>query len=968
MIRGRLLLTTISLLLTAFWAAGSKVFAATPGKYSISGKVSDASGGEAVYMAYVVAKEAGLWAVSDAKGRFVLKDLPAGTHTLEVSFLGYDTWRRKVELHSDLEGFKIELSALSLSLDEVVVTAKEGGEISSTSKISAQTLEHIQPSSLKDVMQLLPGSISSNPSLTSNNYLSIRDIGNTASNIAGTALILDGASVGNEGNMQMLSGGTVMNSNSANVASTAGGGVDARQVATDNIESVEVIRGIPSVVYGDMTSGAVVVKTRSGASPWTVRLKSDPQLKQIAAGKGFKLSEGRGVLNFDTDFATAYNDVRTPSSAYRRFNFQGGWSNTFKGHFTINAKLQARYSNASDHSDPDLLLDELNQSREMGLRLNLNGRWMLNKPWISDVEYLLAGSIAQQYSREKKYQGSAGYVPSTAAMESVEAQGFFTEPKYYSDVSVEGLPVDAQARLTAKLFGKYGIVSNRVLAGGEWKMQGNPGPGKSFELSRPPSPGSASAYRERSFSDIPFLHRFTAFAEDDFSVPLGPTVLEFRAGIRANAILSRGIETSNFSSLEPRVNLKYHIIKKNSGFRALSLRAGWGKAFKMPSMIYLYPEPAWKDLVSYSYNDFDASSYGLAVVTTRRAETVNPQLSLQKSVNMEGGVEFDQGKISGSIVWYDEKMDGGYGFTTDFEPVVYRRYGYSWAGGAASQTTLPSGKKPLYENGAVSCDGSPLPYISDTTFMAIPRPSNAISNHKRGVEFTIEFPAIPVINTSVSVSGAWQQMQLRNNGVSGRLYGGLQNGRSYPYVGFYAGGASTSNSSLRERFSANLRFVTHIPRIAMVFTLTAQMVFSESTTYSLEYDGLSLPYYYNDKGNRVSGASVMEDTEHVKMIAPLYIMDRKGQILRFSQMMEKDEAYRNLILTTNTPGYYLKQSYPFYGMLNLRLTKEMKGVTISFYANNFLNLKGRVKNSVTLYPSDRNTPIYFGAEVKLSIR
>ena len=32
-------------------------------------------------------------------------------------------------------------------------------------------------------------------------------------------------------------------------------GVDMRSVSTDDIESVEVVRGIPSVEYGDLTSG-----------------------------------------------------------------------------------------------------------------------------------------------------------------------------------------------------------------------------------------------------------------------------------------------------------------------------------------------------------------------------------------------------------------------------------------------------------------------------------------------------------------------------------------------------------------------------------------------------------------------------------------------------------------------------------------------------------------------------------------
>ena len=963
------LFVSMFLLLTAAVAASSKVFAAAPpDRCSFSGTVTDAASGEPVYMAYVMLKEPGLWAVTDAKGRFIINDVPLGTHSVEVSFLGYDSWQKSISFSRNISDLAIKLQVLSLSLEEVVVTAKEGGEITSTSRISSQTLEHIQPSSLKDVMQLLPGSITANPTLTAANALSIRDIGGTTSNSVGTALFLDGASLGNDSNLQMLSGGTVMNSGSTNAAGTAGGGPDARQVSTDNIESVEVIRGIPSVVYGDLTSGAVVVKTRAGVSPWSVRFKSDPQLKQIAAGKGFKLRGDRGALNIDVDFANATSDVRSPASAYRRYNFQTGWTNTYRGSLTVNTKLQAHYSNASDRSDPDLVLDELSQSRDMGLRLNVNGRWMARRPWLTELEYLAAGSITNQYSRQRKYQGSAGFTPCTDAISDGETQGFFTEPQYYSDVIVQGLPADAQARLTARLIGKYGPVLNNFLAGGEWKLQGNFGKGKTFDLSRPPSPGSASAYRERRFSEIPFLHRFTAYAEDDFSLKIGPTVLELRAGVRANAITASGISTSRFSSLEPRANVKYHFIRKNTGWRDLSVRAGRGLTFKMPSMIYLYPEPSWKDMVSYSFNDFDANNYGLAVITTKKVDTVNPELKLQRSLNSELALEFDQGKISGSVVYYDERMTDGYSFVTDYQPMVYRRYGYTWDGGVPKQATLPSGAHPVYENGVVSSGGSSLPYISDTTFIASPLPSNCISNHKKGLELTLDFPTIKAINTSISVSGAWQQMELRNNGLTGRLYGGMQNGRTYPYVGFYAGSTGSSNSSIRERFNANLRFVTHVPRISMVITVTAQMVFRESISNRYDLDGLSLPYYYNEFGNRVSGPDVLNDTEHTKYINPVYVLDRSGQVLRFTQIMERDPAFRNLILTTNTAAYYLKQSYPFYSMFNLRLTKEMRGATVSFYANNFLNMKGRVLNSVTRYPSDRNTPLYFGAEVKLTIR
>ena len=941
-------------MLLAILVAGSFAIAAAQSqRFTLSGTVVEKGGDEPVVMASAVIRELGLWAVSDADGRFEIAGVPAGTHEIEFTLLGYDTRTVTVTLKGDVKGLRVELAPASLALDAVVVTAREGGEITTASKIGKQTLEHIQPSSLKDVMQLLPGSVTENPSLTQVGTLSIRDIGSNGANAAGTALIVDGASFSNDANLQMLSTATAMGGGESNVAATAGGGVDTRQVSTDNIESVEVIRGIPSVVYGDLTSGAVVVKTKAGVTPWEVRIKADPQLKQVSLGKGFRLGEKGGVLNFDADYAHAYSDVRMPSSAYNRFNFQTGWSGNFNNKLTLNAKLRANWSNATNASDPDLLLDELSQERDRGLRLNVNGRWILNKPWITNVEYLVAGSITDQFSRSRVYQGSAGRAPTTSAMYDGEYEGFFTPPQYYSDVQVFGRPVDAQAKLTAHQTGKYGAVTNKVLAGFEWKMQGNVGAGKVFDPKMPPSPGSAVAFRERSFRDIPFLHALSGYLEDDVKLPLGGTLLELQAGVRVNGILASGIATGSFLAVEPRVNVRYTLLKRPSGLRELVVRGGWGVSGKVPSMIYLYPEPAYKDMVSFYYNDFDASGKGLTVITTKCVETVQDNLRLQRSRNMEAGLEFETDRFSGSLVGFFEKMTDGYAFATEYVPMAYKRYGYTWSDGKPSQVMIFSGGSADWRLGEVTMNGQPLPSITDTTFMAVTRPVNSVNLDKWGVEFTLDVAKIPSLSTSINVSGAYMNITTHSTARTQRLYAGTQNGRTYPWVGVYAGSSTTSNGSVKERFNTNVRLITHIPQLAMVVTLTTQLVFFEATRNLCEFNGQQL--YYEKDGTLC--------------VNPLYIIDRKDRMIPFTEEMAADPQYRNLILTTNTSTFYVRQSYPFYGMLNLRLSKELgKWATVSFYANNFLNFRGRVKNSVTGYPNDRNTPLYFGAEVKITLR
>ena len=64
-------------------------------------------------------------------------------------------------------------------------------------------------------------------------------------------------------------------------------GASTRNLSATNIESVEVVTGVPSAEYGDISSGVVKISTRKGKTPYTVTLSTNPRTKQIAASKGF---------------------------------------------------------------------------------------------------------------------------------------------------------------------------------------------------------------------------------------------------------------------------------------------------------------------------------------------------------------------------------------------------------------------------------------------------------------------------------------------------------------------------------------------------------------------------------------------------------------------------------------------------------------------------------------------------------
>ena len=130
--------------------------------------------------------------VTDQKGAFKLDKLKGGPITYNVSFLGYSPVERKLVLSADIKDLRIALTPLSLRTGRGRGDGAATGA-GSTSKIGEEAIRHIQPMSIGDMFQLLPGNLSVNPNLNGVGQAAIREIGTNANNALGAAVIVDGA-------------------------------------------------------------------------------------------------------------------------------------------------------------------------------------------------------------------------------------------------------------------------------------------------------------------------------------------------------------------------------------------------------------------------------------------------------------------------------------------------------------------------------------------------------------------------------------------------------------------------------------------------------------------------------------------------------------------------------------------------------------------------------------------------------
>ena len=229
-------------------------------KFTVNLKVAEKGNHEAIMMASCNLNPLSSFAITDVDGKTSFKNVPQGKYTLEVTYVGYEKYQTTIDVKANLS-LNIQMTPTSLALKEVVVTARQKSSgASTTSVVERQAIDHLQATSLADIMQLIPGSKIENTNLTQQSNLQLRTLSNNTTSAFGSSIIVDGVPMSN--NSAMTQGG---------FSNTAFTGTDLRQISADNIDNVEVVRGIPSAEYGDLTNGLVIVHSKMGVTPCNLR-------------------------------------------------------------------------------------------------------------------------------------------------------------------------------------------------------------------------------------------------------------------------------------------------------------------------------------------------------------------------------------------------------------------------------------------------------------------------------------------------------------------------------------------------------------------------------------------------------------------------------------------------------------------------------------------------------------------------
>lgn len=914
--------------------------------FSISGKVVDAKTGEPVIGAAVNVEDTGIWAISDENGTFFLPDIRPGDYAVQFSCLGFVDKRLSFVVRKDIPNLTIKLDQNTLALNSVVVTAERDKEGMNTSlKFGANALNHLQMSNVTDISSLLPGGKTVNPDLTTDNAVSLRSGGLAAGNAAfGTALEVDGVRVGNNASFGSMSG------------------TGTRNISTENVQSIEVITGVPSAEYGDLNSGMVRINTRKGLTPWNVTFAVNPRTYQASASKGIDLMKNRGVLNVSAEWTRATKKLSSPYTSYTRRGFSASYSNTFKNVLKFEIGATGNIGGMNTKNDPDAYKGTWSKVRDNVLRANTSMTWLLRKSWITNLKLDASVNYNDNRSQDHAYGSSASMMPAVHS----ELAGYYLADRlpvsYFSDKVIDSKELDYAASLKYEWFKKSGKRLSKLKAGVQWKANGNVGEGEYYI---DPSV-AANEYRPRPYSQYPFMHNVAAYVEEDYTFPIGKTSLQVSAGLRLENLFVKDTDYKNVSSLSPRFNAKWKISDN------LSIRGGWGVSEKLPSFYILYPVQKYRDIQTFGFSHGDASSY--VYYTQPYKMLFNENLKWQKNYNAEFGIEAYFLRTSVSLVGFFNKTKDPYTYQNIYTPFSYNIMsipsGYTVPDNPEIRVDSQTGQ--VYMRGSNEEFWTPMATkVTDKTFFESQMPGNGDDIYRTGAELIVDFPEIAPIRTKFRLDANYAYTHYIDNTLNwtyrtGWSHTSLSN-RSYQYVGIYANGgeSGTFNGKESHSLNANLTAITHIPEARIVITCRLEMSLLSRFRNLSRYQGKEYAYNVNADGIESIGGSIY-GSKNYTAIRPVKYMDENGDVHDFTDKEASDPAFANLIIKSGNAYTFSQDGYGAYLSANLSVTKEIGDhVSLSFFANNFTNSRMYVTSKATGVSAIFTPAFYYGLTCRL---
>jgi Carboxypeptidase regulatory-like domain/TonB-dependent Receptor Plug Domain len=281
-------------------ACSASLLAAQEATGKIEGTVTD-QGGAPIANAQVTLVGTAFAALTSDKGYYFFNNVPAGSYTVRVKFIGYtaaEVTGVRV-LGGQTATTNVKLTPSAVAIGPVVIEAAANpivprDQVTSKVTVTAAQIQNLPVEDLRDVLNLQPGVVESG---------NVRGVSIRGGRPGEAAVYVDGVLVRNQ---QGVTGPTIAN----------------LTIGTNAVEEASVTTGAISAAFGDAESGVLSYTTKAGGQKY------------------------QGAFSYQTDDINAWNNV-----GFNRL--EASFGGPIRGNLTffLAATLQGQKSSASNSTD-----------------------------------------------------------------------------------------------------------------------------------------------------------------------------------------------------------------------------------------------------------------------------------------------------------------------------------------------------------------------------------------------------------------------------------------------------------------------------------------------------------------------------------------------------------------------------------------------------------------------------------------
>lgn len=867
----------------------------------------------------------------EGRARFTL---PANTYNADISYIGYVSQRMEVRPVSGSDMLRtVRLRTSDTQIREVVITATQVRGPVSGVHIGRDAMNHIQPSSFGDLLELLPGGRASDPSFSSSNHIHLREIGTSNSDYQTTSLgvsfVMDGIPMSNDAGMTYNSGTTVGNNISLNR------GVDMRTMPTDEIASVEIQQGIPSVEYGDLTSGLIKIKRKEGGRNLEARFKADLGSQLLYVGKGFEWGAPADLLtmNVGATWLNSHDDPRNTRQNYQRatgsWRMKKRWESTSAYRYTLGGSLD--YTGSFDRQKSDRDIDEGPAGIPLERYKSSYNNVVAAVNFTAESKganffrsFDFSASVSSEFDLidRWRYRANSGNVPIRTAVEEGVFDMEVLPVRYEATLQVDNKPFYANAKAVALLGADTPLSRNTIRIGAEWNMSKNYGGGLLYDVTRPFTDLMSS--HPRRYDALPALHRLSAFLEDNTTITAGEWRIEIMAGLRTTAMANLGSRYTLQGKFhfDPRANLSVTLpaFDMAGDPMRITFAGGAGWHTKTPTLDQLFPEPDYSYYTRLNYFPADDESKRRINEEVFKHDPTNYDLKAARNFKWEvrGNAEWNGYGLS--VTYFRENMTSGFRTSTDVLTRTYREY-----------DTGPL--KDMEFTGPPQLEW--LPYKDKTVFQTVGVKTNGSRTFKQGIEFSLSTRRIRALATKLIVSGAYFKTRYENSEPQYVLTTvQLAEGTPYPYIGLY----DQDDNTFHEVCNTNFLLDTQIPKLGLIF----------STSFQCQWFSGMKAEWCNP--------------------APTSYLDLQLQEHPFTAESAADGILQHMIHDNVSKEAYLYRLTPFSMNVNLKISKRLyrDRLNIAIFVNRLFTYSPSSRNETNALVRRYSSP-YFGMELNFKL-